>query len=193
VILLPLLASAGTALAVYSHTSPIVWIFQLSAKPGIGHTDRSYIPPPESVSLKKAGSLLKVSLVLIHGASPTHLRSVTFQGATTARKGLSAPSDKGSVVLVYSVAGQIISLREYHSSPGPLVSKLAGSNISPSGGQTISVITVDGGSYQIEQNSKGQVEFAEWKTLQGVLVVLNGLSPHSLSIDYVRDLLSHTK
>lgn len=195
VILLPLLASAGTALAIYSHTSPIVWIFEHPTKPAKPQTVHVYYPPPESVSLTKAADLLGIRLPQIHGVPQTQLRSVVFQGATRRDRAEHVPSDKGSVTLIYRLPGQTVSLREYHSGVGPLVSKLRGSVSSGTGKfkETMSVITVDGSSYEIEENASDQVLFAEWKTLSGVLIVLNGGGRIStpVSISFVTSLLPH--
>lgn len=195
VILLPLLASAGTALAVYSHTSPIVWIFQPASKSGLGQTNHAYIPSPERVSLARGSSLLKTPLVLLRGEPNAHLQSVTFQGATTADRAKVAPSDQGSVVLVYRINRKTISLREYHSSVGPLVTKLRGSVSSGTGShrQALSVITVSGSTYQVDIGVGDQVNFTEWKTVRGVLVVLNSLAPRTLPLQYLRQLLPHLR
>jgi hypothetical protein len=196
VILLPFLASAGSALAIYSHTSPIVWIFEHPAKPAKPQTVHVYYPPPEAVSLTKAQDLLGIRLPQIRGVPQTQLRSVVFQGATRRDRAEQVPADKGSVTLIYRLPGQTVSVREYHSGVGPLVTKLRrGSATSGTGKfkQTISVITVHGNSYEIDQNASDQVLYAEWKTLSGVLIVLNGGGKIStpLSMSFVTALLPH--
>jgi hypothetical protein len=116
---------------------------------------------------------------------------VTFQGATTNSKSHAAPSDKGSVTLIYSVQGQTISLREYNSGPGPLVAKLKKSNGAEAPDETLSVMTVDGSTYQVEQNASNQLLYVEWKTLSGVLVFLNGRVSQPLAVSFVQSLLLH--
>jgi len=192
-IILPLIATAGTALAIYSHTSPIVWIFDHPGASGRGQTVHVYYPPPRPVSLHEGEVLLGDPLPQIQDLARVTLRSVTFQGATSRTKADAAPSDEGSVALVYDVEGQTVSLREYNSGRGPLISKLKGSNVSAGAGETLSVITVDGGSYQIEQNTRSQVLFVEWKTLPGVLIVMNGGGQVStpLLLSFVESLLPH--
>lgn len=188
------LASAGTALAVYSHTSPIIWIFERPVKSDRGETVHAYIPPPQSVTLKKAGSLLRIRLALLRGTPSGRLQSVTFQGATTTSKKRLAATDKGSVVLIYSVQGRTVSVREYHAGPGALITRLKGTNYSASARESISVISIGGGFYEIETNAKIQVLYAEWKTLDGVLVILTGFHAglgQPLPLDFVRGLLPH--
>jgi hypothetical protein len=120
---------------------------------------------------------MHMQLALIRGNQTAQLQSATFQGATRARKGMFVATDKGSVLLIYSVDKQTISLREYNAGPGALDTKLKGS---PASGkyakQPISVMTLDGGSYEIGRNANKQIIYVEWKTLRGVLVVLNGLN-----------------
>ncbi len=192
-IVVPLIATAGTALAIYSHTSPIVWIFDHPGTSARGPTVRVYYPPPRSVTLEEGRALLGVALPQIQGLARVTLRSVTFQGATSRTRADAAPSDQGSVALVYDVEGQTVSLREYNSGRGPLITKLKGSNVSAGAGDSLSVITVDGGSYQIEQDTRGHVLFVEWKTLPGILIIMNGGGKVStpLLLSFVQSILPH--
>ncbi|MGB6771308.1 MAG: hypothetical protein WBF51_04810, partial [Candidatus Dormiibacterota bacterium] len=87
--------------------------------------------------------------------------------------------------------GQTISLREYNSGPGPLVANLKRSSGAEGPGETLSVMTVDGSTYQVEQNASNQVLYVEWKTLSGVLVLLNGRVSQPLAVSFVQSLLPH--
>lgn len=188
-VVLPLAVSAGTATALYSHSAPIVWIFHAPAKPSGSEIGHAYVPPPVAVSLQKGSSLLGVRLLLIHGTLNTQLKSVSFQGATTTSKSKVATSEKGSVTLIYNVQGRTVSLREYKASPGPLVSKLRKPSDSTLPRETLSVMTLDGGTYQMELSADHKVLFVEWKTLRGVQVILNGSVAQSLPLIFVRALL----
>lgn len=191
-VVLPLAVSAGTATALYSHSDPIVWILHQPTKPAPGKTVHAYYPPPRDVSLKQGASLLQVPrLVVLDGAADSQLESVRFQGATTASKSRSAPSDKGSVMLTYTIQGRTVSLREYNSGPGPLVVKLRRSNGKEPPEDGLSVMTLDGSSYQLERNAKDNVVFVEWKTLNGLLIVLNGGVSQSMSVPFVQRLVRH--
>jgi hypothetical protein len=99
------------------------------------------------------------------------------------------------VVLIYRINGKTISLREYRSSVGPLVTKLKGPVSSGTGShqQTLSVITVRGSTFQVDIGPSEQVNFTEWKTIHGVLVVLNGVDPRTLPLEYLRQLLPHLR
>ena len=130
-------------------------------------------------------------LVVLDGAADSQLESVRFQGATTASKSRSAPSDKGSVMLTYTIQGRTVSLREYNSGPGPLVVKLRRSNGKEPPEDGLSVMTLDGSSYQLERNAKDNVVFVEWKTLNGLLIVLNGGVSQSMSVPFVQRLVRH--
>ncbi|MGA7088945.1 MAG: hypothetical protein WB116_11850 [Candidatus Dormiibacterota bacterium] len=190
-VVLPLAISAGTATALYSHSDPIVWIFHQPTKPAPGKTVHAYYPPPKAVSLRQGASLLQVPRLVVDGGADSQLKSVTFQGATTASKSHIAASEKGSVTLIYIVQGQIISLREYNSGPGPLDANLKRSSSAEGPGETLSVMTVDGSTYQVEQNASNQVLYVEWKTLSGVLVLLNGRVSQPLAVSFVQSLLPH--
>jgi hypothetical protein len=190
-VVLPLSISAGTATALYSHSDPIAWILHQPTKPGPGKTVHVYYPPPQTVSLQQGARLLQVPRLVVDGSPNSRLKSATFQGASANSKSRAAPSEKGSVTLVYSVQGQTISLREYNSGPGPLVAKLKRSNGAEAPEETLSVMTVDGSSYQVERNANDKVLFVEWKTLHGLLVVLNGGVSKSMSVPFVQGLLPH--
>jgi hypothetical protein len=190
-VVLPLAISAGTATALYSHSDPIAWIFHTPTKPGPGKTVHVYYPPPTAVSLQQGALLLEVPRLVVDGGASSRLKSATFQGATTNSKSRAAPSEKGSVTLIYSVQGQTISLREYNSGPGPLEAKLKRSNRAEAPEETLSVMTVDGSTYQVEQNASNQVLYVEWKTLSGVLVYLNGRVSQPLAVSFVQSLLPH--
>lgn len=190
-VVLPLAISAGTATALYSHSDPIVWIFHQPTKPALGKTVHAYYPPPKAVSLAQGASLLQVPRLVVDRSADSRLESVTFQGATTASKRQTAPSEKGSVTLIYSVQGRTISLREYNSGPGLFVAKLRRSNDEALPEDALSVMTLDGSSYQVERNANDKVIFVEWKTLHGLLVVLNGGVSKSMSVPFVQRLLPH--
>lgn len=190
-VVLPLAVSAGTATALYSHSDPIVWIFHQPTRPASGKTVHAYYPPPKAVSLQQGASLLRVPRLVVDESAGSRLRSVTFEGATTTAKGVAAPTQKGSVTLTYSVGRRSVSLREYNAGPGPLVARLRRSSGAQAPEDTLSVMTVDGSSYQVEQNAHSQVLFVEWKTLTGVLVFLNGGVSQSLPLGFVQTLLPH--
>ena len=189
-VMLPLAATVVTAAALYSHTAPIEWIFHQPQSASSSVAGNSYVPPARSLSLSQAESLLGVRLVQLRGFAAISLQSVTFQGATTTSAHVTAPSRKGIVTLTYLLRGRKVSLREYNSGPGPIVSRLRPSSGSDSGGTTIAVMTIHHGSYQVERNSHGGVLFVEWKTLRDVLVVLNGEPNRPLSLTFVRSIVA---
>lgn len=188
-VLLPLAVSAGSGLALYSHTSPIAWVFQHPIASRHSETVHVYYPPPKAVSLSQADSLLNLHLLRLHGGTDAKLKSIIFQGATTTNRHVVAPSDRGLVMLTYEVGGQTVVLTESNARPGSLTTRLKGSTHSEPANETISVLTLYGSTYQVEQNANSEVLFVEWKSLSGVLLVLNGGVARPLALSFVESLL----
>jgi len=180
--------STGSALALYSHTAPILWIYSHPAagKAGASATGPARIPVP--ISIGAGSALLGAPLQVPRGLGHIGLVSSVYRPALSI-DGRAVPGSLASVELTYAIDGTPVALNESYVGPGTLVTKLKSGP--PAFGRQDAIIYLDGGTYELERDRSGQVMFVEWKSRSGVVVTLTGADGQGLATSFVEMILTH--